>query len=130
MLRGPIRTEMARPAAFVGEDRRRAPAPAGVGRVFVLAAAAVLAAASGLAALAAGGDPLDAGDARSLRLVLDTASAVVALAVFTLCGARRQLAGEAPALWVGTAAAGRRGRRRCPPPSWLASGWPWPAPTY
>lgn len=92
-------------AAFVGEDRRRVPAPAGMGRMFVGAAALVLGAAAVLAAFAAAGDRLGAVQARNLRLVLDTTTVIVAAAVAVVCVARRQLAGEVPPLLVGTAAA-------------------------
>lgn len=89
--------------AFVGEDRRRGPAPAGLGRVFVGGAATVLVTAVALAAFASAGDPLDAVSARDLRIVLDTATVAVGLGVFVLCVARLRLAGESPPLWAGTA---------------------------
>ena len=96
---------VARAPAFVGDDRRRAPAPAGAAWGTARAAAAVLVTAAVLAVFAAAGDPLGPQHAVNLRLVLDTAAVVVALGLFALCAVRRHLTGEAPPLWVGTAAA-------------------------
>ncbi|MFP5316928.1 MAG: sensor histidine kinase [Acidimicrobiia bacterium] len=96
---------MARAAAFVGEDRRRVPAPAGRAWMFAGGSALVLGAVAALAAFAAAGDPLGASHARHLRLVLDTATVVLALGVAVLGVARRQLAGEVPPLLAGAGAA-------------------------
>ena len=84
-------------AAFVGEDRRRAPTETGLGPVVLTGAVVVLLTTVAAALAPEPAQPFEVG------LVLDTVTAAAAIAVFALCRARWNLVGTNPPLWAGTA---------------------------
>ena len=72
-------------------------------RTFLVGASFVLVAAAALPGVAAAVDGMSAARARDLHDVLDTTSALAAIAVFALCRARWRLVDERAALWAGSA---------------------------
>lgn len=88
-------------AASAGPAR---PAPgSGASRSYLAGATLLLAAVALVAGLATAGTQFDPAQADQLRRVLETTTALAAVAVFALCRAMWRQGGEAVALWVGMA---------------------------